>query len=72
MKHLKTVFLNFTYLKDLFIYEIKKLTAERELPKELLKKKHTFVKKSPDPELYNNYIKLCEPKLQTTENNVKG
>jgi len=57
-----TFFLNFTYLKNMFYFEINKLTAERLIGKKLnqfVVDKNILTSK-PNPDLLEKYINICE------------
>jgi hypothetical protein len=66
MNNIITFFLNFTYLKNIFVSEINKLTAERLIGKKLNRfvvDKNILTAK-PNPDLLEKYKNICErPKI---------
>lgn len=57
---IKTIFLNFNYLKSMLINEIKKLTNERMLINEIEKKSYIIKSGPPNPELFDKYKKIIK------------
>jgi hypothetical protein len=66
MNNIITFFLNFIYLKNIFVSEINKLTAERLIGKKLNRfvvDKNILTTK-PNPDLLEKYKNICErPKI---------
>lgn len=62
INNLITLFLNFKYLKEVFLRELNKLTAQRLLNKKINKfivSKNILVTKA-NPDLLKKYKKICE------------